>query len=309
MRTSLVLGSAALALSLAASATACGDDAGTGAGSADVVVTTNVLGDIVRHLVGDDATVEVLMPVGTDPHEFAASPKQAEDLRSAHVVVENGLHFEQGLDDAIAAAKDDGAVVEVLADHVPHLLTREEDGKPAPDPHVFNDPARMAVAVAALGDELADEVPGLDTPAYRGRVAAYVTQLRALDAQIEQLLAAVPASRRVLVTNHEALGYLADRYRFRVLGAVVPSLSTLGEASAADLARLADHIRAAGVPAIFAETTSPTRLADALASEVGTKVRVVRLFVESLGPKGSGATTYVDMQRTNARRIAGALSG
>jgi zinc/manganese transport system substrate-binding protein len=304
-----IMGGLAAAATGAALIAGCAGGGPDEAKAPDVVVTTSVLGDIVQHLVGADAQVEVIMPAGTDPHDFAPSARQVQDMREAHVLVVNGLHFEHGLDDTIAAAADDGTPVLTLADHIPNRLTLSEDGDAVPDPHVFNDPARMAVAVEALGTELAKQVDGLDSPAFAKRVRGYVASLRALDAEVEQTLAVVSPGRRVLVTNHEALGYFADRYGFEVLGTVIPSLSTLGEASAGQLASLATKVRDARVPAIFADTSSPTRLADALAQEVGHDVQVVELYVESLGPRGSGADTYLGMLRTNAKRIADALDG
>jgi zinc/manganese transport system substrate-binding protein len=316
---SLVRGIALLVLPALVGTAGCGDDDGAGQEGASIVVTTNILGDIVTNLVGDDVRVEVVMPPNANPHDFAASAKQVAAMREADVLVVNGLGFEEGLDDTIDAAAGDGVSVLTLTDLVPgHLAAgeeaheeeeheAEEHGHEGEDPHVFTDPARMAVATAALAEELADQVDGLDTPAFRERAAAYVADLEALDGEVEALVAAVPAERRVLVTNHEVFGYFADRYGFEVLGAVIPSLSTLAEPSAADLADLAAAIADAGVPAIFAESSSPTRLADALAAE-GTDVEVVELFGESLGSEGSGGETYVDMVRTNAERIVGALT-
>jgi zinc/manganese transport system substrate-binding protein len=123
---------------------------------------------------------------------------------------------------------------------------------------------------------------------------------------VEATLAPVAAEDRVLVTNHEVFGYFADRYGFEVLGTVIPSGTTGEGASAADLAELVQVVEDAGVPAIFADTSSPARLADALAAEVGD-VEVVELFSESLGEPGSGGETYLEMARTNAERIADAL--
>jgi zinc/manganese transport system substrate-binding protein len=109
------------------------------------------------------------------------------------------------------------------------------------------------------------------------------------------------------VTNHDVFAYFADRYGFEVIGAVIPSTSTQAEPSAGDLDALATTVRQAGVPAIFADTASPRRLADALAAEAGSDVTVVPLYSESLGPPGSDGATYAGMMRTNATRIADAL--
>ena len=273
------------------------------------MVTTNILGDIVRNLVGEDATVEVVMPPGANPHEFALSARQAADMRDAEVLVMNGFGFEARLDDTIEAAEEDGVDVIRVAALAPRLLELDEgDEHGTTDPHFFTDPARVAEATRVLIGELGRRVDDLDTEAFRQRSLAYLVQLRALDAEVEQILEPIPAERRVLVTNHEVLGYFADRYGFRVLGAVIPSLSTAAEPGAAELSDLAAGIATAKVPAIFAETSSPSRLADALAGE-GTDVQVVELFGESLGPAGSGGATYIELVRTNAERIAAALGG
>jgi zinc/manganese transport system substrate-binding protein len=291
---------AGTALAAAVLAAACGDDGGAAGGSsADVVVTSSVLGDVVANLVGDDATVEVLMRPGADPHDFAPSARQAADLREADLVVANGGGFEAGLDDTLGAAEDDGATVVRVLDSVELI----DD-----DPHFFTDPARMAVAAEALAATLAEEVPALDTPAFRERARTYVTELEGLDAEVEAILAPVPPERRKLVTNHEAFAYFADRYGFTVVGSVIPAVTTDAEPSAGELDELAATIEAEGMPAIFADTSAPERLADALAGEVGD-VEVVELYSESLGEPGSDGDTYLGMMTANAERIAAALSG
>ncbi|MEO7427994.1 MAG: metal ABC transporter substrate-binding protein [Acidimicrobiales bacterium] len=300
MRTVLVrLGVAAGSIGVMLTVTACGSGGGavTGGTGPRVVVTTSILGDVVRNLVGGAADVQVVMPPGSNPHDFAPSARQAAELRDADVVVINGLGFESALLDTVRAAKHDGATVVTAADGV-DVLGR--------DPHFFTDPVRMRAATAHLAERLAEEVPGLDSPAYRGRVATYLGQLDALDREVGQILQAVPPDRRTLVTNHEVFAYFADRYGFRVLGTVIPSGTTLAEPSASGMRHLADEIAAAGVPAIFAETSSPARLADALAAE-GHDVAVVELYSESLGEPGSDGATYLEMLRTDAERIAAAL--
>lgn len=301
MRTVLARAAAALLVGAVALA-GCGGSASSGDGPR-IVVTTSILGDVVERLVGDAAAVEVLMAPGTDPHDVAPSPRQVAAMRDADVLVVNGLGFEAALVDTIEAAEDDGVTVVTAADGTE---PRSLPGGDTPDPHFFTDPVAMRAVVSHLAERLAAEVEALDTPAFRSRADDYGAQLEALDAEVQALLDPVPPERRRLVTNHEVFGYFAARYGFEVLGAVVPGGSTLAEPSAADLDRLAATVREAGVPAIFAETSSPTRLADALAAE-GADVEVVALYSESLGEPGSDGATYLDMVRTNARRIAAAL--
>jgi zinc/manganese transport system substrate-binding protein len=262
-----------------------------------VVVTTSILGDVVQHLVGDAAEVRVIMPPGSNPHDFAPSAQQAVAMRGADVLVVNGLGFEASLLDTIKAAEHDGVTVVAATNGVDAI---------GADPHFFTDPVRMRAAASRLADQLADHVPGLASAAYRSRVAGYLAALEDLDRDVRRILDAVPPARRILVTNHEVFAYFADRYGFQVLGTVIPRGTTLAEPSASGLRELADAIARAGVPAIFAETSSPARLARALAAE-GRGVAVVELYSESLGPPGSAGATYLDMIRTDAERIAAAL--
>jgi len=115
------------------------------------------------------------------------------------------------------------------------------------------------------------------------------------------------AQDRRLVTNHDSLGYLADRYDFEIVGTVIPSGSTLANPSSGQLATLIAVMRTEDVNVVFAETTQPELLADAIAAELGEDAIVVELYTGSLGEPGSGADTLVGLLRTNALRIAGAL--
>jgi zinc/manganese transport system substrate-binding protein len=271
------------------------------------------------------AEIEVIIPAGTDPHEFQPSARQAADVRDADVLVANGGGFEAGLEDTVDGAADDGVTVFEAVDHVEPLAAPEgvadqaaggdDEGEPAQDehgsegedPHFFTDPARMATAAEALAEVLAAEVPALDDPEFRDHAAAYVAELRALDAEVAAILEPVPPERRKLVTDHDVFTYFADRYGFEVVGAVIPSTTTQASPSAGDIDDLAAVIEREGVPAVFANTSSPADLADTLAAEVGD-VEVVSLFSESLGDEASGAGTYAGMVRTNATRIADALA-
>lgn len=265
-------------------------------------MTTNILGDVVGELVGDAAEVTTIMAVGADPHDFQISAQQAAAFRDADLLVVNGAGFEEALLDVVEGAEADGVrVYEAIS--VVETISFEGDGNGGVDPHFFTDPRRMAVAAQGILDTLAGAVPSLDVE----RAQMYIDELEALDAEVEETLAAVPEARRVLVTNHEVFSYFADRYGFEIVGTVIPGGSTAEGGAAGDLADLAATIEAEGVPAIFADTSSADELAQTLAEEVG-EIDVVELFSESLGEEGSGGSTYVEMVRTNAERIAGALA-
>ena len=295
----------ALALAVLLAVSACGSTP-AGEGKPLVVVSTTVLGDLVAAVAGDDAGVEVLMPIGVDPHDFQPSAQQIGRIAAADLVVLNGLGLEERLAAAIDGAVGSGVTILEVAPAVDPLPWSADDSGGSLDPHVWLDPVRMADAAGLVASALAAIDPAGD---YLARGAAYAATLRDVDREIEQILADIPAAERLLVTNHAAFAYFAARYRFEVVGVVIPGGSTLAEPSSAQLAALVAVIRDRGVPAIFAETTQPTDLAAAIAAEAGTDVAVVQLFSESLGEPGTPAATLAGMLLENARRIAAALGG
>ena len=289
---------------------ACGDGTATGPDSESeapsIVATTSIWADVTSNLACDGlAEIQTIIPTGGDPHSFEPSLQDRERLESAALIVANGLLLEESLEDTIAAAEDHGTPVFRFADQMPPLESQDaehDDG----NPHVWFDPTRVAAALPALRDALVEQA-GLDAGRVDECLAGYLTAIAATDSEITALLDTIPTDRRTLVTNHEALGYFAEHYGLAVLGAVIPSPSTLAEANPADLQELVRLIEEADVPAIFAEAQHSSVEADALAEAVGD-IAVVTLFTDSLGPAESGADTYLGLLSTDARLIADALS-
>ncbi|MBO3663326.1 zinc ABC transporter substrate-binding protein AztC [Microbacterium stercoris] len=272
-----------------------------------IVVTTNILGDVVENIVGDEADVRVLMRPNADPHSFEISAQEAAELGAADLLVSNGLGLEEGLAQHLERAVAAGATPFVAGDVIEVLPYSEEQADGADDPHFWTDPERMRDVVDGLEEALV-ALDGIDAPAVRAGADAYRQELADLDAEMSERFAAIDDERRALVTNHHVFGYLADRFDFRVVGAVIPGGTTLAAPSAADLRDLAAAIEDAGVPTIFAESSQPDRLVQALASEVGIDIQVVELYTESLTEPGEGADTYLTMMRANTERIAQGLS-
>ena len=296
---------------------ACGNGDGGEESRISVVATTTILGDVVRQVGGDEVAVEVLTPVGADPHDFSASSAQVAAVNRADLVVANGLGLEEGLHDVLEAAESDGVpLLEVapLLDPLPfegdHAHEEDsddgDDDHDALDPHVWLDPLRMADAARLIAERLEEIAPAID---WAGRADRYATELTEAHEEIATMLSSIPDSERRLVTNHESMGYFADRYDFQTIGVVIPGGSTLGDPSSEDLAALVQVMEREGVRAIFAETTQPSALAQAVADELGEDVEIVGLYTGSLGEPGSAADTLIGMLLTNAERISEALGG
>ncbi|WP_062993512.1 zinc ABC transporter substrate-binding protein AztC [Nocardia anaemiae] len=294
---------ACAALLLLALVPACAD---TGAERPEIVVTTNILGDLTRAVAGDAATVTVLMPPNADPHQFAISARTAARIERADLLIHNGLGLEEGLRRHVESAEQAGVTTISVGEQVDPIRYRGSAGG-GPDPHFWTDPARARRAVEVISEQVV-RIAGVDADAVRAATARYLSELERLDGWMSEQLAALPAERRKLVTNHHVFGYLAQRFGFEVIGAVIPSGTTLASPSASDLAGLADTIRAAGVPAIFADSSRPDRLARVLADQAGVQVQVIGLHSESLTEPGGAAPTYLDMMRANTEAIVRGLT-
>ncbi|MBL0800104.1 zinc/manganese transport system substrate-binding protein [Streptomyces sp. CZ24] len=273
-----------------------------------VVVTTNILGDLTRNVVGDEAEVTVLMQPGADPHSFGVSAPQAAAMEQADLVVHNGLGLEENVLRHVEAARDSGVPTLAVGESVDPMTYTGGESAGQPDPHFWTDPVRVREAVRLLSDRVVRHVEGVDAAAVEKNAERYGEELAGLHDAMRDAFGSVPADRRRLVTNHHVFGYLADRYGFRVVGAVIPSGTTLASPSASDLDSLATAVKKAGVRAIFADSSQPDRLAQVLKRESGIDVDVVPLFSESLTPKGQGAATYLQMMRANTEAITEGLT-
>jgi zinc/manganese transport system substrate-binding protein len=270
MRLRIGAGLAGLVVVALLAAGCSGGGAAQTPGPPSVVVTYPVLGSVVADLVGDRATVTVLMGNGVDPHDWSPSAKDIERVDKADLVVANGLNLEEGLEKALVEAEKRGVVVFRATDHVTvrqRDADGEDSGEAGADPHFWVDPRAMrdvvlalAPALAAVGVDVADRAPAL------------ATRLADLDAATRSTLSAIPEARRLLVTGHESMGYFADRYGFRLVGAVVPGLTSQGEVAAGQLADLRAAIEAEGVTVIFTEIGTPSAVVEAIGRETGAAV-------------------------------------
>ncbi|WP_091674488.1 zinc ABC transporter substrate-binding protein AztC [Amycolatopsis marina] len=272
-----------------------------------VVVTTNILGDITRAIVGDEAEVTVLMKPNADPHSFGVSAQQAAHIEQAGLVVYNGLGLEEGVLRNVDAAEEAGVPTLAVGEQVNPIRYATDESAGQPDPHFWTDPQRVHDAVGVIAEQLISNVDGLDEAVIRRNAARYRAAIEELDTEMGLRFDEIPRERRKLVTNHHVFGYLAKRFGFEIVGAVVPSGTTLASPSAADLKSLADTVRSTGVPTIFADSSQPDRLARVLADQAGLDVAVVPLFSESLTEPGQGAASYLEMMRANTEAITTGL--
>jgi zinc/manganese transport system substrate-binding protein len=180
-----------------------------------------------------------------------------------------------------------------------------EDGQRIDDPHMWWDLTRTQAYVTRIAKALETVDPAGKT-SYANNAKRYNAELTKLDAWAKLEIAKIPVGKRKLVTNHDALGYFAARYGFKIIGQVIPSLSTEQAPNARELATLSRTLQREGVKAIFIENTLNPKLAQALAAESGAKVAPA-LYTDSLGNPGSSGDTFVKAFRYNVQTIVNAL--
>jgi ABC-type Zn uptake system ZnuABC Zn-binding protein ZnuA len=265
--------------------------------SVTAVATTTQLADFARNVGGDRVSVDSILRPNSDPHEYEPRPSDAAAVAKAGIVFRSGGDLDQWLDQVIDSAGGDAKQVTLI-----DSVKREGD-----DPHWWQDPRNSVIAVAAIRDALIEVDPG-GRRGYERRAAAYTAKLRQLDAEVRRCIDQVPADKRKLVTTHDALGYFAKRYGIRVIGAVIPSLSTQAQPSAKDVQELVDQIESEGVEAIFPEASLSKKLEQAISREAGAEVGG-QLWADTLGPKGSSGATYLGAIASNAKTLADGMSG
>jgi ABC-type Zn uptake system ZnuABC Zn-binding protein ZnuA len=294
---------------LLAAACGDGDDGLSDDGRLAVVATTTQIADMARHVGGDRAIVDSLLPANTDAHDFEPTPRDVEKVADAGIVLEHGLGLDPWVENLVDQSGTDATVV-VVTEGVTTLAgaAQDEDDEREEgdiDPHVWLDVANALVMVENIRDALAAADPE-GRAVYEANASAYLAELTALDEWIREQIATIPLPDRKLVTSHDAFGYYVHAYGLELVGSVIPSLDSQAQPSARETAELIDRIRATGVKAIFTEASINPDLARQLADEAGVNV-VDNLYSDSLGPKGSGAETYAGMMRSNTQKIVEAL--
>lgn len=270
-----------------------------------IVVTYSVLGSLVSELVGDAAHVITVVPDGKDPHDFEPSAKDIEALNEADLIVSNGLDFEEGLVDALTSAEERGVAHFVVTDHVTLRTTdghahgsddRHADSDETIDPHVWLSPFSMSEMIDDLASTISQQLDLNLDASLESTVDALTTLDESVSTRITQL------DSCILITGHDELGYLADRYGCTVVGAVIPSFSTTAEASAGQLADLESLVRQYDVRAIFTGLGTSSDVVDRLSEELG--VPAVELSTHYL----SGAPTYAAFMTRLVDQLVDALS-
>jgi ABC-type Zn uptake system ZnuABC Zn-binding protein ZnuA len=281
--------------------TSCGSAPKSSDSGLNILASTTFLADIAQNIAGDRVQVDSLLPFGTDPHAYQAAPADVARIAESDLLILNGLEYERFIESLVKNAGGERLIIEATAGLSPKKDAGNEHGV---DPHMWLDPNLVITYVENIRDGLIEVDPdGVEI--YKTNADEYIAQLKDLDAWIVEQVNTVPAGRRLLVTNHEALGYFAERYGFEIVDTILPSFSSEAGASAQEIASAIESIKSSGAPAIFLGEAENADLANQIAEETHVKV-VNDLYLESL-TDGAPALTYIEMMKYNVTRIVNGL--
>jgi ABC-type Zn uptake system ZnuABC Zn-binding protein ZnuA len=268
-----------------------------------VLSTTTIVADVVQQIGGDLIELEVLLPIGVDPHTFAPTPQDLARISSADLVFINGAGLEEFMQKYLDNIREDVEIIEV-SKGVSLIQVPGDTEHVAGDPHTWTDPSNVKVWVENIVAALEEADPE-NSESYRESSKAYMARLDELDAWIEEQVSQIPQENRKIVSDHESLAYFTERYGFTQIGTVIPGTSTLAEPSAQDTAQLEDLIRQENIPAIFVDTTANPRLTERISSDLG--IKVIPIYSGSLTDPEGEAGSYLDYMRYNVLAIIEAL--
>lgn len=267
----------------------------------EAVASFTVLADVVKNVGGEHVNVRSLVPPNGDPHEFEPTPDDAKNLKAADIVFVSGEGLEGWLDRLITASGYQG--MPIVASEGIKTRKMEEDGETITDPHVWNSAANVLAWIANIEKALAAADPE-DAAHFKANAEKYAKEVQGLDAYAKTAFNGIPQAKRKILTSHDAFGYFGDEYGVTFLAPL--GFSTESEASAADVAKLIDQIKAEGIKAYFFENSNDPRLVQQIANATGAEAGG-ELYVEALSQADGPAPTYAKMFKYNVDQLAAAM--
>ena len=289
-----------------------------------VVASFSILADMVREIGGDHVALTTLVGPDGDAHVYEPTPSDARAVGEAKLLVVNGFQFEGWLPRLVATAGFKGKEVVATTGlepipfaeddeghalggshegHAHEALKAGHQGHGVDDPHAWQSLSNGVVYAENIvkGLSAADPENAAD---YRAKGDAYIAEIKAMDARVKSELAVVPENHRKVVTSHDAFGYFARAYHVDFIAP--EGVSTESEASAADVAKIIDQIKAEHITAVFVENISDPRLVERIVAETDARIGGT-LYSDALSGPDGPAATYLGMFRNNLEQIVRAL--
>ncbi len=267
-----------------------------------VVTTFTVIQDIAQNVAGTAATVESITKPGAEIHDYQPTPLDIVKAQSADLVLWNGLNLERWFERFFENVRDVPSVVVTSGVELMGITQGPYTGKP--NPHAWMSPTNALIYIENIRQALAQHDPA-NAAIYDRNAQAYAARIRALDEPLRQRLAAVPETRRWLVTSEGAFSYLARDYGMRE--AFLWPINADEQGTPKQVRRVIDLVRENQIPVVFSESTISDRAARQVAKETGAQYGGV-LYVDSLSGPDGPVPSYVDLLEVTVETIAQGFS-
>ncbi|WP_368504163.1 metal ABC transporter substrate-binding protein [Alkalihalophilus sp. As8PL] len=263
-----------------------------------ITTSFSILGDIIGTIVGERGTIDYIVPIGEEPHEYEPVPSDFQKVSDSDVFYVNGLGLEEWLEKLVESVGDI-PIVSVSEGVTPIMLEGEEEE----DPHAWMSVANVKVYVENVVEDLIERDPAGEQT-YRENADAYLAELVELDAFIKAEVEAIPEENRVIVVSEDAFKYFGEAYGFQTEG--VWEINSHEEGTPGQMARLIDVVNDQNVPAIFVETTVDPRYMETVSNNSGVDI-AGEVYTDAVGQEESGAETYVLMMKHNVDTFVSGL--
>ncbi|MBU9722555.1 metal ABC transporter substrate-binding protein [Bacillus alkalicola] len=264
-----------------------------------ITTSFSVLADMIENVVGERGSVEYIVPIGEEPHEYEPVPSNFARVSDSDVFYINGLGLEEWLEKIVSNVSDT-PIVE-LSEGVEEIPLVGED---EPDPHGWLSPKNGEMYVENLLNDLIERDPDGEE-IYRENAEAYLADLSELDSWITEQIDSIPEEHKVIIVSENAFKYFGKDYGFQTEG--IWEINSHEEGTSQQINRIIDLVSDSGIPAVFVESTVDQRYMEMVAENSGVEI-AGEVFTDAIGEEGSGAETYIDMIRHNVEVFVDGLA-
>lgn len=310
-----VITAAATVLSLCA----CSSESGyssSDSGKLKIISTVFPPYDLARQIAGDNAEISILLPPGSEIHNYEPSAKDMIAIRNCDIFLYIGGENEQWAEKLINSNDTENVTAVKLIDYVPTLSEDEDehdhdhdhdhDHEHETDEHIWTSPKNAQLMLSAVYDAICKVDPsGKQT--YTKNKDAYAKQLSDLD---DAYRSAVDNAKNKTIV-------LADKFPFRYLAheyglefsAAFAACSDESEPGVSTMIKLTKTIKENNIPAVYYLEFSSTKIADTLCDETGATKLMLHSCHNVSKQDIENNVSYVDLMKQNLENLKLTLNG
>ena len=273
-----------------------------------IVTTFYPIYDFTKEIVGDEGNVKLLIPAGTEPHDFEPSAKERAEISDADVFVYNSSDMEFFVDSLKDSVDSKQTLMIEAAKGIDRLESQEADEHEESeeghdhaheyDPHVWLDPVLAIKEVRTIAGELGEKYPD-KKEIFTKNADAYIKKLEALDQKYSEELK--NATNRTFVTQHAAFAYLANQYNLEQVA--ISGVSPDQEPTPSRLAELKEFVKKNNIKVIYFEENASSKVAETLSNETGVKLEVLNPLESLTNEQIKAGETYISVMEKNLEAL------